>query len=147
MPSSECAWRFVTRRLAADRARGDFVVVDPARFFREAAADVRRAADHFAQLREDLRGEVDHLAVLGARLVQVGARRRRVVARGGARHPHLRRRQPRDVDVVADGTGDQRGIASPIELAADANHPSKRWPWVQLRSKMIMAVKRLEWGG
>src|SRR5262245_48936526 len=97
--------------------------MDLARLLRKAAADVLRAADDLAQLGEHLGRQAHHVAVLGTFLVVDGARRRRVVAGRGARDAHLRRRQPLDVDVVADGARDHRRVALPVELLGGREPP------------------------
>src|SRR6185295_4048520 len=110
-------FRFVTRRLAADGPRGYFLVMDLARFFREAAADVLGIPHHFAQLHERLGGKPDGGIGGGvAFLRRLG--RWCIVARSTLGDGHACGGEPLDVRVVADRARDKCALLLARELLA-----------------------------
>ena len=115
--------RFVARRLAADRTRRRFVVVDLARFFGEASADVLRVAHDFAELQHHFRRE-PRCDVMARRLFRIdGFRRPCAFASGRLRYVHLRRRDALDADVIADRTRDEQRVLLPVEFLGRGEPP------------------------
>src|SRR5262249_4285592 len=134
------------RRLAADRARRRFLVMDLARLFGEAPADVLGVAHELTQLRDDLGGQPE--CCIARRLFVGRFGRWRVVARGTLGAPHT---PPLAPLTRADGNRSMRASSHTGHVTSlrscwransspEANQPSKRCPCAQLNSKMIISV-------
>jgi hypothetical protein len=115
--------RLVPRRLPANRTRRCLVVMDLARFLGKAPADIFGIANDFAQFCDHLaRQPCDGVVTRGA--LGVGRLRGRgTFAACAFGDTDLRRRESVDVDVIADGTNDERRGLLPIEFFGRGEPP------------------------
>ena len=108
--------RLVARRLAANRTRGCFVVMNLARFLGKPPADIFGIANDFAQLCEHVARQPGDGVVARRALGIRRLRRRGTFATRGLGHPDLRRRDALYADVIAYRARDERVGFLPIEL-------------------------------
>ena len=115
--------RLVPRRLPANRTRRRLVVMDLARFLGKASADIFGIANDFAQFCDHLgRQPCDGVVTRSA----LGIHRLRGCSTFAARasgDPDLRRWEAVYVDVIADGTNDERRGLLPIEFFGGGEPP------------------------
>ena len=121
----------LARGPAADAALLDLAVVDAARFFGEALADVLGRAITWRTARSHCDCSV---------ISRAGAGARRLGRRGMARRRSGAARSAAAIaGVAAQRAGDEPRPACDAKSSSEANQPSKRWSWPQRRLSTFMA--------